>query len=238
MIFPFFILFIILLRIGELILSRKNERWLLQHGGIEYGQKHYPFMVMLHVLFIISLIVEYFITGRTVCSQFLLILFFILLALKAWTIVSLGKFWNTKIYRVPHTPLIKKGPYKYVKHPNYIIVIAEIAIIPLIFHLYYTAIIFTVLNGLMLYYRIKIENKVLNFQYQFKNKEQPKVLVGRYCARSMELAVPWFLIADLKSATSNFGTASPEGRIMCYFCYQAGQSHYPYLEIVINFIYY
>lgn len=161
MAFLFFILFVILLRIGELFLARRNEKWLLQHGAIEYGQKHYPFMIALHTLFIVSLIVEYCFVGTGFYSILLLILFFILIICKAWVILSLGKFWNTKIYRAPNFPLIKKGPYKYFKHPNYIIVIAEIVIIPLVFHLYYTAIIFTILNGIMLFFRIKVENKAL-----------------------------------------------------------------------------
>lgn len=159
--FLLFILFLILLRIGELLLSHRNKKWLLQHGAVEYGKKHYPLIVMLHVFFFVSLIVEYQIVEPTSYSLFLLILFFIFLVFKVWVISSLGKFWNTKIYRVPDFPLIKKGPYRYFKHPNYIIVIAEIAIIPLIFHLYYTAIVFTVLNGLMLAVRIKEENKAL-----------------------------------------------------------------------------
>lgn len=159
--FLLFILFLILLRIGELLLARRNEKWLLHHGAVEYGQKHYPLIVMLHVLFFVSLIVEYLIVKPTSYNPFLLLLFFIFLALKAWTILSLGRFWNTKIYRIPNFPLIKRGPYKYVKHPNYILVIAEIAIIPLVFHLYYTAILFTILNGIMLTVRIKEENKAL-----------------------------------------------------------------------------
>jgi methyltransferase len=83
------------------------------------------------------------------------------LAFKAWIITSLGKFWNTKIYHISEFPLIKNGVYKYVKHPNYLVVIAEIAIIPLVFNLYYTAIAFTLLNAIMLSVRIKEENKVL-----------------------------------------------------------------------------
>ena len=75
--------------------------------------------------------------------------------------MSLGKFWNTKIYRIPNTSLVKKGPYKYLKHPNYLIVIAEILIIPLVFHLYLTALVFSVLNLIMLSVRIKEENKAL-----------------------------------------------------------------------------
>lgn len=161
MVFYLFISFVILLRTGELILARSNERWLVQHGAIEYGQKHYPFMVALHTTFIVSCIVEYTLAGTGYYSPVLLILYFILLAFKAWVVLSLGKFWNTKIFRAPNFPLVRRGLYKYVKHPNYIIVIAEIAIIPLIFHLYYTAIIFTVLNGIMLRVRIKEENRAL-----------------------------------------------------------------------------
>lgn len=161
MAFILFILFIILLRIGELILSRRNEIWLLQNGAIEYGQKHYPYIVALHVLFIVSLIVEYSTTQTVSFNLFFLVFYFLLLIFKAWVITSLGKFWNTKIYHIPDFPLIENGVYKYIKHPNYLIVIAEIAIIPLVFHLYYTAIAFTVLNAIMLSVRIKEEDKVL-----------------------------------------------------------------------------
>jgi|SRR6185312_8084497 len=161
MAFILFICFVVLLRIGELLLSRRNEKWLLKNGAIEYGKAHYPFIVILHVLFIISLITEYGIMRPASYSLFFLITYFALILLKIWVISSLGKFWNTKIYRAHSFSLIKKGPYKYIKHPNYVIVIGEIAIIPLTFHLYYTAVIFTVLNLCMLSVRIKEENKVL-----------------------------------------------------------------------------
>jgi Uncharacterized protein conserved in bacteria len=162
MVFTLFISFVILLRIGELILSKRNEKWLLQNGAIEYGQKHYPLIVALHVFFIVSLIIEYSMKRTVSCSSFLLVLYFLLLVFKAWIILSLGKFWNTKIYRIPNYPLIKKGLYRYFKHPNYMIVIIEIAVIPLIFHLYFTAVIFFVFNAIMLTVRIKAENRVLN----------------------------------------------------------------------------
>jgi methyltransferase len=161
MAFILFISFVILLRIGELILSKWNETWLLMIDAIEYGHKHYPYIVALHVLFFISLIVEYTAQETTSFSLFFLVSYFILIAFKVWIIASLGRCWNTKIYRIPGIPLIKKGPYKYLKHPNYMAVIAEIAIIPLVFHLYYTAIIFTLLNLIMLYVRVKEENKAL-----------------------------------------------------------------------------
>lgn len=161
MAFILFISFIILLRIAELILSRRNEIWLLQNGAIEYGQKHYPYIVALHVLFIVSLIIEYSTTQTASLSLFFLVLYLLFVLFKALVISSLGKFWNTKIYHIPDFPLMKNGVYKYIKHPNYLIVIAEIAIIPLVFHLYYTAIAFTVLNAIILSIRIKEENKVL-----------------------------------------------------------------------------
>lgn len=161
MAFILFISFVILLRIGELILSKSNEKWLIQNGAVEYGQKHYLFIVSLHSLFIGSLIFEYFRQQDPAYSKFLIILYFVLLAFKFWIILSLGKFWNTKIYHIPNFPLIKKGPYQYFRHPNYMIVIAEIAVIPMIFQLYFTAVTFTLLNAIMLFVRIKEENKAL-----------------------------------------------------------------------------
>ena len=161
MVFILFISFVILLRIGELLLSKSNEKWLLQNGAVEYGQKHYPFIVALHVFFIISVIFEYSRQSDPTYNIFLIAFYSVLLAFKAWIILSLGKFWNTKIYHIPNRTLITKGLYNYIKHPNYLVVIIEIAVIPLIFNLYYTAITFSVLNAIMLFVRIKEENKVL-----------------------------------------------------------------------------
>jgi len=161
MAFILFISFLILLRIGELILSRKNEIWLLQNGAIEYGQKHYPFIVALHVSFFIAMISEYCIQQTASFSLFYFILYFVLIVLKIWIIISLGKFWNTKIYHISGLPLQKKGLYNYIQHPNYLVVVGEIAVIPLVFHLYYTAITFSLLNAIMLFVRIKEENKAL-----------------------------------------------------------------------------
>ena len=159
--FIFFISLVILSRIGELLLSGKNEKWLLQSGAIEYGKEHYPYIITLHILFFPAVILEYSLQKTHSYSLLLLILCFSLLACKAWVIMSLGKFWNTKIYRIPGISLINNGPYRYIKHPNYLLVVGEIAAIPLAFHLYYTAVIFTLLNAAILLIRIKEENKVL-----------------------------------------------------------------------------
>jgi methyltransferase len=160
MYFIIFILFLVVQRLTELYISKKNEKWLLAQGAIEYGRGHYPYIVALHTFFIISLIGEYYLTGGQPISYIALSLFIMLLMFKYWVLSSLGPYWNTRIYRVPGSFAVKKGPYKLFKHPNYVDVVCEIAIIPLVFHLYYTAIIFSVLNGIMLSVRIKVENKV------------------------------------------------------------------------------
>lgn len=160
MYFVIFVVFVILQRLSELYIAKRNEKWLRSQGAIEYGKEHYPFIVALHTLFIASMIVEYILRGNTSVDFVFLVLFALLLLLKFWALSSLGKYWNTKIFRVPGAGPVKKGPYKLLKHPNYFIVVCEIAIIPMVFHLYFTAIIFTVLNAVMLTVRIKVENKV------------------------------------------------------------------------------
>jgi methyltransferase len=161
MIFTIFILFLIFQRLAELYVSSKNERWLLKNGAVEYGKEHYPFIVALHTLFIISVIAEYLWRDHTPANYTLIVLFFVLIVIKVVVISTLGHYWNTKIYKVPGTRPVATGIYKYVKHPNYIIVICEIAIIPLAFGLYYTAVVFSLLNAAMLCVRIKKENEVL-----------------------------------------------------------------------------
>lgn len=161
MVFAAFLLFVLLLRAGELLLSRRNARWLVRHGAVEYGARHYRWIVLLHAGFFLSLVVEYAVTAPGSYSLPLLALYFVLLAFKAWAVFSLGRFWNTRIYRIPGCPLVRRGPYRFIKHPNYWAVVAEIALIPLIFHLYVTALVFSLLNVWMLCRRIRVENRAL-----------------------------------------------------------------------------
>lgn len=161
MIFTEFIIFLVSLRLGELAVSKRNERWLLQHGGIEFGKKHYPVIVALHTAFICSLVIEYAVQRPESYVPSLLLLYGALVISKSWVILTLGHFWTTRIYRIPRSQLVATGPYKYMKHPNYLIVVLEIAIIPLAFHLYLTALLFSVLNAFMLRVRIREENLAL-----------------------------------------------------------------------------
>ncbi|HJP62838.1 MAG TPA: isoprenylcysteine carboxylmethyltransferase family protein [Mucilaginibacter sp.] len=156
-----FISFLIIQRLTELYISKRNEKWLLSKGAVEYGHGHYPFMVGMHTAFIFALMGEYYLAdGPHPLNYIFLSLFILLLAFKFWVLSSLGTYWNTKIYRVPGAGPVKKGPYKLFRHPNYVDVVCEIAIIPLVFHLCYTAVIFTILNAIMLTVRIRVENKV------------------------------------------------------------------------------
>ncbi len=162
MAFILFIAFLISIRLIELFVAKRNEKWLIQNGAVEFGKEHYPFIVALHVFFIASLITELFLKGVTAPNLFLLITWIILIILKIYVISSLGKYWNTKIFRIPGSPSVRSGLYNYIKHPNYIIVVTEIMVIPLIFKLYITATLFSVLNAIMLRIRITEENKVWN----------------------------------------------------------------------------
>lgn len=158
--------FVILQRIIELFIAKHNERWLLSRGAVEYGRDHYKYIVILHVAFLLSIIIEYFLHGRyyelNLISYILLAVFIILQFLRVWVLTSLGRYWCTRVYRIPGAPLIYSGIYRYFKHPNYMVVIGEILVLPLIFNLYFTCIIFTILNVVVLTYRVRVENKALS----------------------------------------------------------------------------
>ena len=159
-----FILFMsvfIFQRLCELWIARRNERWLRAEGAVEYGKKHYPFMIILHTLFIVSMIVEFCVRRSEGIDRSFAIVWLLLIALKIWVIASLGRYWNTKIFRIPGVVPIRRGPYKYFTHPNYIIVVGELIVVPFVFHLFATAVIFSILYALMLRIRIGVEMKAL-----------------------------------------------------------------------------
>lgn len=156
---------VIFQRLYELRISKRNTALLISEGGIELGAKHYKYIVMLHVLFILSMIAEYAYRSTTgnlnQISYLFLVLFVVLQAARFWVLNTLGKYWSTRIVRVPGTALIVSGPYRFVRHPNYIIVALEIFCIPMIFGLIYTAVAFTLLNAAMLAVRIREENRAI-----------------------------------------------------------------------------
>ena len=168
--FYFVVGFVIIQRIVELFVARKNEQWIRAQGGYEVGAKHYPFMVAIHVGFFIALIFEVMVFERSMPSywMFLFVVFACLQLMRVWVISSLGKFWNTKILVLPGAHVVKKGPFNFIRHPNYVVVTLEIITIPSMFGAYFTVLVFTILNFVILSIRIPIEEAALREVTDYK----------------------------------------------------------------------
>jgi len=163
MLFSIVISIVILQRLIELFVAKRNEKWMLGQGAFEAGADHYPIMVTMHITFFMSMLLEVLVIGRTLSPFWILLLGIFLLAQAAriWCLLSLGKFWNTKIIILPGADVIRRGPYRWVRHPNYLIVTIELLVLPLLFGAYFTAILFSLLNVWMLSVRIPAEEKAL-----------------------------------------------------------------------------
>jgi methyltransferase len=145
-------------RVGELSLSNRNTRRLLAHGAREYGRSHYPLIVAVHVLWLAAL--WWLAPGRPI-DAFWLAMFVLLELARIWVLASLGRRWTTRIIVLPDAPLVRRGPYRFANHPNYLVVIGEIAVLPLVFGLWQVALVFSLLNAAVLAIRIREENRAL-----------------------------------------------------------------------------
>lgn len=146
-------------RVVELAYARRNMRALLTAGGVEHGARHYPLIVGLHAAWLLA--VALLIPADAAVSWALLGAFVVLQGLRLWTIRSLGRFWSTRVITVPGAPLVRRGPYRLLRHPNYCIVAAEIGVLPLAFGAWEIAVVATAGNGLLLLHRIGVENRAL-----------------------------------------------------------------------------
>jgi methyltransferase len=142
----------------ELVIAQRNTRRLKDAGAYEVGAGHYPLIVGLHAAWLLALWVLAW--GRPI-QPVLLGLFLLLQAARVWVLATLGGHWTTRIIVTPGAPLVRRGPYRFVDHPNYLVVVGEIAILPLAFGLVEVAVIFSVLNGLVLALRIRAEDAAL-----------------------------------------------------------------------------
>ncbi len=146
-------------RVLETIYAARNARALIARGGVEIGRKHYPLIVALHACWLAVLILA---LPTELPIHFIpLILFLGLQGLRIWVIATLGPYWTTRIITIPGAPLIRHGPYRFFRHPNYLIVTGEIAALPLVFGEVWVAMIFSVLNAGVLSWRIRVENQAL-----------------------------------------------------------------------------
>ena len=155
----FVLILIVGLRLGELAWSGRNQQKLLARGGYEIGAGHYPLFILLHGGWIVCLA---FFAEPVPRYPSLLLLFLILQPIRLWIIASLGDYWTTRIITVDGMPLARRGLYRWIRHPNYAVVVIEIAILPLAFGLGWLALVFSVLNGLLLRHRIRIETEALS----------------------------------------------------------------------------
>jgi methyltransferase len=146
-------------RLGELRIANRHTRVLLAEGGIEIGGEHYYLIVALHAAWLAAIAVA--VLAGAVISWPALILFACLQPVRFWVIRSLGKYWTTRIITVPGAKLIRRGPYRYVRHPNYLLVAAEIALLPLAFDAWGIALVFSALNAILLTWRIRVEAPAL-----------------------------------------------------------------------------
>lgn len=146
--------------------------WMKQRGGIEIGKSHYRYMVLVHLLFFIGYIIEVNAFGKNISPAWplLITLFLLTQAGRFWALISLGRFWNTKIIVVPQENVVKRGPYRFLKHPNYVVVAVEFIVIPLLFQAYLTAIVFSILNLFLMSVRIPLEEKALAEFTDYENK--------------------------------------------------------------------
>ena len=145
-------------RLGELWLANRNTRRLLSQGAREHAPGHYPLIVAVHALWLATL--WWFGLDRPL-DIFWLAMFVIVEIARIWVLASLGPRWTTRIIVLPEAPLVRRGPYRFVNHPNYLVVVAEIVVLPLVFGLWPVALIFSALNAAALAIRIRAENAAL-----------------------------------------------------------------------------
>jgi methyltransferase len=145
-------------RLGELVLARHNTNALMERGAIEIGAGHYPLVVAVHAAWLAAL----WMFGREqAVNPLALVAFVALQGIRVWILATLGSRWTTRIIIVPRAPLVAAGPYRYLAHPNYAVVVAEIALLPIALHLPWLALAFTVLNAAVLTIRIRAESRAL-----------------------------------------------------------------------------
>ncbi|MFF2364311.1 isoprenylcysteine carboxyl methyltransferase family protein [Streptomyces sp. NPDC058122] len=151
-------------RVGELVVARRNERWSRARGAIEAGRGHYPAMVALHTALLLGCPAEVWLGDRPFVPALGWSMLAVLLgaqALRWWCIAILGFRWNTRVIVVPGLPLVARGPYRLLRHPNYVAVVAEGAALPLVHTAWVTAVLFTLANAVVLTVRIRCENRAL-----------------------------------------------------------------------------
>jgi methyltransferase len=154
---------VVLQRLTELWVAHRHTRQVRAEGGYEVGRAHYPWIVCTHGLFFLSLVAEvhYGAKGPDDGLPFWLSLYVLAQIVRYWAICSLGRYWNTRVFVVPGMRRVTRGPYRYIRHPNYVAVVTELFVVPMMFGAYITAVVFSIANAVILCYRIPAEEAAL-----------------------------------------------------------------------------
>jgi methyltransferase len=153
-------------RLLELIVSKRNAQWAFAHGGRQFGRTHYPVMVALHIALLVGCIVEVWALHRPFIPALgwpMLAVVALSQMLRWWCVTTLGRRWNTLVIVLPDAPLVRRGPYRWLHHPNYVAVVAEGLALPLAHTAWLTAVGFTLANAVLLTVRIRVENAALGY---------------------------------------------------------------------------
>lgn len=164
-----FILAVGVERLIELVVARRNARWSFANGGREFGQRHYPAIVTMHTLLLVSCIVEVGWAQRPFIAWLgwpMVGVVVVSTVVRWWCVSVLGRHWNPRLIVIPGAALVRRGPYRWIHHPNYTAVAAEVAALPLVHSAWITAIVFTIANALVLRVRIRAENVALGYVNQ------------------------------------------------------------------------
>lgn len=153
------LLFVAAQRMAELLYARANTRRALASGGIEIAARQHGWIVALHTAWLVAMLA--FVPHAREPNFILLGLYAVLQLARIWTIRSLGPYWTTRVITFPDRPLVRRGPYRFMRHPNYAIVACEIALLPLAFGAWQIAAVFTALNTIALFFRLRVENPAL-----------------------------------------------------------------------------
>lgn len=156
---------VVLERLVELAITQRNRAWALAQGGLEIGEGHYPWMVALHTLLLIACPAEVWLLDRPFVPGLALVMSLLLvltMALRYWAIATLGKRWTTRVVCVPGLPVITGGPYRFLRHPNYLAVVIEVLVLPLVHTAWLTALLFSIGNLFVLRTRIAVEEGALD----------------------------------------------------------------------------
>ncbi|MFF8592408.1 isoprenylcysteine carboxyl methyltransferase family protein [Streptomyces sp. NPDC015220] len=164
---PYYVLLVLAVaaeRAAELAVARRNGAWTRARAGVEHGRGHYPVMVALHTGFLVCCLAEPVLAHRPFLPALgwpMLALVLLAQALRWWCVTTLGPYWNTRVIVVPGARLVGAGPYRYLRHPNYVAVVVELAALPLVHSAWLSAAVFTAANAALLTVRVRCENVAL-----------------------------------------------------------------------------